>query len=73
MMLAKEQEPVYYVSNVLTMTEKNYMEVEKYLYALVISVRRLRPYFHENEITVITNHPLKHLLQLSDASGRMIK
>lgn len=71
--IAKGQVPMYYVSKVLAKTEMNYMEVGKYLYTLVISARKLRIYFHEHEITVLTNQSLKHFLQKHEASSRMIK
>lgn len=64
---------MYYVSKVLTKTEMNYLKVQKYLYALVISARKLHPYFQEHEITVLNNQSLKHFLQKPYASGRMIK
>lgn len=72
--MAKCQVSVYYVSKFLTKVEMNYMEVEKFLYALMVSAMKLRPYFHEHRIIVSTNPPLKHFPQKQyDASGRMIK
>lgn len=56
---------MYYVSKVLTKTKMNYIEVEKYLDALVSSDRKIHPYFHEKQ--------LKHFLQKLDAFGRIIK
>lgn len=50
---------MYYVSKVLTKTEMNYLKVQKYLYALVISARKLHPYFQEHEI--IETFPTKTL------------
>lgn len=60
--MAKGQIPVYYVSKVFTKAEMNYLEVDKYLCALVVSAK-IDPYFHEHEITVLINEPLKHFLQ----------
>lgn len=54
--------PVNYVFNILTNTEMNYLEVEKYLTALVVFTRKFHPYFDEHEITVLTNQPLKGCL-----------
>ena len=69
----RTQQPIYFVSKVLSQCEKNYTPIEKHLYALVHAARKLRPYFHAHEVTVLTNQPLKHFLQKPDASGRMIK
>lgn len=61
--LSKGQVPIYYVCKVLTKAEINYLKVLKYLYALVISARKLGPSFHEYEITVLRNQPLKQFLE----------
>ncbi|CAL8080853.1 unnamed protein product [Prunus armeniaca] len=41
--------------------------------ALVVSARRLRPYFQAHEITVLTNQPLRQVLQKPETSGRLVK
>lgn len=41
--------PVYYASIVLIKTEINYLEIEKYLSALVVSARKFRLYFHDTK------------------------
>ena len=40
-----EQLPVYYVSHVLNGPEERYQPIEKLALALVLSARKLRPYF----------------------------
>jgi len=49
LVLIKEEEtrkwPVYYVSRALTGVEKNYPKVKKVTFAIVITARKLRPYF----------------------------
>lgn len=45
--MAKCQVRDYYVSKVLTKTDMNYLKVENYLCALVVSARKLHPYFYE--------------------------
>jgi ribonuclease HI len=42
---AKEQVPVYFVSKVLSPSKKNYTELEKVLYAVLMASRKLRHYF----------------------------
>ena len=41
----KIQRPIYYVSRVLHDAETRYTRLEKLIFALIIAVRRLRPYF----------------------------
>ncbi|KAI5339406.1 hypothetical protein L3X38_018678 [Prunus dulcis] len=41
--------------------------------ALVVSARRLRPYFQAHGIKVLTNQPLRQVLQKPEISGRLIK
>ncbi|KAL0456152.1 UNVERIFIED_CONTAM: hypothetical protein Slati_0954400 [Sesamum latifolium] len=47
--------------------------VEKMTLALVITARRLRPYFLSHPIRVKTNIPLKQTLGKRDTSGRLVK
>ncbi|XP_012850074.1 PREDICTED: uncharacterized protein LOC105969843 [Erythranthe guttata] len=67
------QHPVYYVSRMLRGAEKSYPEIEKAELALVITARKLRPYFLTHEVIVRTNLPLKGTLGKMDVSGRMVK
>ena len=69
----KIQWPVYYVSKRLFDAETRYPEMEKLALALVTSSRKLRPYFQAHKIEVLTNFPLKQVLQKPDASGRLLK
>ena len=39
----------------------------------MISARRLRPYFQAHPIVVLTDHPLRLILQKPEASGRLMK
>ncbi|KAL0386593.1 UNVERIFIED_CONTAM: Pro-Pol polyprotein [Sesamum latifolium] len=61
--LIREEEgrqlPIYYVSKVLNSTEGRYILIEKMALALVVTARRLRPYFLSHPIGVKTNTPLK--------------
>jgi hypothetical protein len=41
----KKQAPVYFVSKVLSLSKKNYTELEKVLYAVLMASRKLRHYF----------------------------
>ena len=47
--------------------------MEKLAQALVIATRKLRPYFQSHTVRVLTNYPLRQVLQKPDASGRLLK
>ncbi|KAM2271250.1 hypothetical protein ACFXTI_038595 [Malus domestica] len=67
------ERPIYYTSKALQDVETRYLNIEKLALALVMSARKLRPYFQAHSIIVLTNHPLRQILQSPDTSGRMIK
>lgn len=46
---------VYYVGKVFTKVEMNYLVVEKYLYDLIILVRKFHPYNLAHDITILIN------------------
>ena len=75
--LVKEEEkvqwPVYYVSKRLLDIESRYPELEKLSLALMVTSKILRLYFHANPIEVLTNYPLRQVLQKPEASGRLLK
>ncbi|KAL2226625.1 UNVERIFIED_CONTAM: hypothetical protein Sindi_2021200 [Sesamum indicum] len=52
--------------------ELRYTEIEKLALALVITTRKLRPYFQSHKV-ILTNHHLKHVMSRPEASGRLIK
>ncbi|XP_038678408.1 uncharacterized protein LOC119979856 [Tripterygium wilfordii] len=53
--------------------ETHYTEAEKFALALVTAAQKLRPYFQAHTIVVLTDQPLKNILQKPDTSGRLIK
>jgi hypothetical protein len=67
------QRPVYFVSEVLSESKIRYLAVQKLLYAILITSRKLRYYFDEYMITVITDFPLADILHNQDATGRISK
>ncbi|KAL0320221.1 UNVERIFIED_CONTAM: hypothetical protein Sradi_5283600 [Sesamum radiatum] len=68
-----KQLPIYYVSKVLNGAEGRYTPIEKMALALVVTARRLRPYFLSHPVGVKTNTPLKQILGKPDTSGRLVK
>ena len=67
------QKPVYYTSRVLRGAEERYSNMEKLAFALVITSRKLRPYFQAHSIIVLTDYPLRMAMNKSDAAGRLIQ
>jgi hypothetical protein len=69
----KKQVPVYFVSEVLSLSKKNYTELEKVLYALLMASRKLQHYFQAYHIIVPSSHPLKDIMRNKEATGRVGK
>ncbi|XP_022860557.1 uncharacterized protein LOC111381073 [Olea europaea var. sylvestris] len=69
----ERQLPVYYISKALLPTETRYSDMEKLELALIIASRKLRPYFQAHSVQVLTNFPLRQVMQKTDASGRLLK
>jgi hypothetical protein len=67
------QRPVYFVSEVLSESKARYQPVKKLLYVVLITSRKLRHYFQEYSISVITDYPLGNILQNQNATGRISK
>ncbi|XP_052203478.1 uncharacterized protein LOC127808828 [Diospyros lotus] len=65
--------PVNYVSHRLLDAETRYSPMEKLAFSLVIASRKLRPYFQAHQISVMTKHLLKQILQKPNSSGRLLK
>ncbi|XP_020417963.1 uncharacterized protein LOC109948679 [Prunus persica] len=65
--------PIFYVSKALQSAELRYPPLEQLALALVVSARRFRPYFQAHGIKVLTNQPLRQVLQKSETSSRLIK
>jgi hypothetical protein len=67
------QRPVYFVSKVLSESKAHYQPVQKLLYAVLITSRKLRHYFQEYSISVVTDCTLGDILRNQDATGRISK
>jgi ribonuclease HI len=64
---------VYYVSEVLADTNTHYTQPQKLLYALLITLRKLRRYFQAHKIVVPSSFPLGEIVRNRDANGRIVK
>ena len=67
------QRPIFFISKTMTEAESRYLPLEKAVLALVRVVKKLPQYFQAITVTVLTDLPLKALLQCSDFSGRITR
>uniref|UniRef100_A0A2N9FKE2 Uncharacterized protein n=1 Tax=Fagus sylvatica TaxID=28930 RepID=A0A2N9FKE2_FAGSY len=71
--LGQEQKPVFFVSKAMDKTELRYLPLEKTALTLLQVAKKLPHYFQSSTVTVLSDLPLKMLLQRSDFSGRITK
>ncbi|KAI3762876.1 hypothetical protein L1987_53318 [Smallanthus sonchifolius] len=69
----KKQVPIYFLSRTLKGPEERYLPIEKLALALLYASRRLRRYFQEHPIRVITESPIQKILEKPKISVRMAK
>jgi ribonuclease HI len=69
----KKQAPVYFISEVLSLSKKNYTKLEKVLYVVLMASRKLRHYFQAYHIIVPSPQPLKDIMRNGEATGRIGK
>src|SRR6266542_3118381 len=71
--IQKVQHPVYFISKVLNESKIRYPQVQKILYAVLITSRKLVHYFQAHPISVITSFPIGEILHNRDATRRIPK
>ncbi|XP_065625199.1 uncharacterized protein LOC112017322 [Quercus suber] len=67
------QKPAYYVSKSLHEAEVKYLPLEKAILVVVHSTRKRPHYFQAHTVVVLTQLPLKSVLQAADYIGRIAK
>ena len=67
------RKPIYYVSKSLHEAEVRYLPLKKAILAVVHAIRKLPHYFQAHTVVVVTQLPLKALLQSADYTGRIAK
>src|SRR6266508_3918066 len=71
--IQKVQHPAYFVSEVLYESKIRYPQVQKILYAVLITSRKVVHYFQAHPISVVTSFPIGDILHNRDATGRITK
>jgi hypothetical protein len=67
------QRSVYFISKVLSETKVRYPQIQKLLYAVILTRRKLRHYFEGHPVTMVSSFPLGEIAQNREASGRIAK
>jgi ribonuclease HI len=67
------QRLVYFISEVLSETKIRYPQIQKLLYAVILTRRKLRHYFESHPVTVVSSFPLGEIIQCRETSGRIAK
>ncbi|VFQ88258.1 unnamed protein product, partial [Cuscuta campestris] len=67
------QRPVYYVARVLRGAELRYTNMEKTIFAVVCTVKKLTPYFQAHPVHVLSQIPIGTLLRSPNAPSRVSK
>jgi hypothetical protein len=65
--------PVYYLSEVLTLSKQNYPHYQKVMYSMYMAARKLKHYFEEHPIMVVSTTLLSEIIGCKDATGRVAK
>ncbi|XP_057803500.1 uncharacterized protein LOC131018810 [Salvia miltiorrhiza] len=67
------QRPIYFISKIIQGPELNYSEIEKAALAVMVTARKLRPYFLSHRVVVRTALPFRQVLGRPNLSGMMVK
>nr|XP_009757868.1 PREDICTED: uncharacterized protein LOC104210618 [Nicotiana sylvestris] len=67
------QSPIYYISKTLVDAETRYPHLEKLALPLVVTSRKLKPYFQCQPISVVMTFPLRSILHKPELLGKLAK
>jgi hypothetical protein len=69
----KKQVPIYFVSKILSPSKRNYIELKKVLYVVLMASKKLRHYFQSYHIIVPSSQSLKDIIRNREPTGRVGK
>ena len=67
------QKPIYYIRKSLHEAEVRYLPLEKAILVVVYGTRKLPHYFQSYTVVILTQLPLRSLIQSADYTGRIMK
>jgi hypothetical protein len=67
------QRPIYFISEVLNESKTRYTQIQKFIYAILITTRKLKHYFDGFHVVIKTEFPLHTIIHNKDANGRIAK
>jgi hypothetical protein len=65
------QRPVYFISEVLSLTKQRYPHYQKLAYSVFTTSQKLRQYFEVHPIIVVNEAPLSNILNNPSTTGRV--